>query len=100
MATVRTSKSKASSSEHQTASMTSISEDGRDSGDDGLEDGTMDWQGFRKMITETPGLEALVPSVLGPVLDKTPQAHERKHVLGWMGVYEFERKCADKTWML
>ena len=69
-------------------------------GDDGLEDGTMDWQGFRKLITDTPGMEKLVPSVLGPVLDKTRQAHERKNILGWMGVEDFQAKCNDKTWVL
>lgn len=90
-------KAKASSAGHQKGAMKSIAED---SGDDGLEDGTMSWQGFRKLITDTPGLEALVPSVLGPVLDKTVSARERKHVLGWMGADEFERKCADKEWVL
>jgi len=60
----------------------------------------MDWQGFRKLITDTPGMEKLVPSVLGPVLDKTRQAHERKNILGWMGVEDFQAKCNDKTWVL
>lgn len=92
-----TGKAKTSSADQQKGAMRSIAED---SGDDGLEDGTLDWQGFRKLITDTPGLEALVPSVLGPVLDKTVSARERKHVLGWMGADEFERKCADKEWAL
>ena len=94
------SKAKASNINQQADAMKSIAEESRKSGDDGLEDGTMDWQGFRKLITDTPGLEALVPSILGPVLDKTRQAHERRHILGWMGADEFERKCADKDWHL
>ena len=90
-------KAKASSVDQQNGAMKAIAED---IGDDGLENGTMGWQGFRKLITDTPGLEALVPSVLGPVLDKTVSARERKHILGWMGADEFERKCADKEWAL
>lgn len=97
---VGASEAKATSIDQQADAMTSIAEEGRKTGDDGLEDGTMDWQGFRKLITDTPGLEALVPSVLGPVLDQTRQAHERRHILGWMGADEFERKCADKDWHL
>lgn len=93
----RASKTKAKSSSFQKSAIATIAEE---DSVHGLEDGTMDWRGFRKLVTETPGLEDLVPSVLGPVLDKTGQAHDRKHVFGWMGVEEFERKCADKTWSL
>ena len=74
-----------------------ISETG---GDDGLEDGSMDWMGFRQLIAKTPGLEKLCPSVLAPVLDKTKEAHDRKNILGWMGVEEFQSKCADKSWVI
>ena len=62
---------------------------------DELEAGTLDWRGFRRLIEATPQLEALVPSVLGPVLDRTAESHESKSILGWMPLDEFQTKASD-----
>ena len=42
-----------------------------------------------------PGSEVLVPSVLGPVLDRTAESHESKSILGWMPLDEFQTKASD-----
>ena len=47
------------------------------------------------MIEATPQLEALVPSVLGPVLDRTAESHESRSILGWMPLDEFQTKASD-----
>jgi hypothetical protein len=60
--------------------------------------GDLSYTDFVALIMQRPPLATIIPSVLGPVINKTPVSYEKKVVLGWFGVGQFEAMLRDESY--